>query len=239
MHPRPYAALFMLLLTACATRDGADPSASALPPASVGPPEPLALTPDPPAAEEPEASDAAPPESPETDIPPMPEGITAAVASVHLINDCKAPLNTRIGQRSARRGPPGTLPPPGPAMAERCTQSTVQLSVTNNTDGEANIRVTTMRLVDTQSGQVIGRVAGRQPERWHDDGYQPWNERVAPRSTEKVAYKLGEPESSPGRPSPYAEAGPYVLEVELAIDGRKQTLRSHEFRRETLGMVIT
>ncbi len=241
MSTRLHALSLALLLSACATHDdGAkQPEGSA---STAAPMKPVGLTPEPVAA------------------------ITVAVASVQLIQDCPdpaaeatpadvpatgadaAPAMPAPGaalQASARMalGAAGKMAP-GSNWTPPCTQSTMQLALRNPGKSDATLRVEAVRLVDAGSKKVLGPVAVRKPSVWSADGvYRAWDEEVPVGVDLKIGYRLGEPdwaqvETALGSGvNLYAQ--PFVLEVDVAIDGTRQTVRSPEFVREQVHMIAT
>lgn len=202
----------------------------------------------------PETPPETPPQTPPTvtpETPPTrtgPATVTAAVASVRFVGDCPDTPEERVRTRFA---PPPEDAAAGKAISQKsrspggnwtppCEQSTVQLSLSNNTTRESSVRVTGMRLLNAKTSRSLGRVAGRKPTRWDDNlgTYQAWNGRVQPGTTANVAYRIGEAERSAGAP-PGGDEGLYILEVDVTIDGKRKTLRSPEFTREMQHIMVT
>lgn len=236
MPTRRHALALALLLSACATHDDGAKGTVAVKPEAVKPevkPEP---------------------------VKPVPQ-VTVAVASVQLIQDCpdpaaetaagapaqgsaqsaqEAPAMPAAGasaKRASRMGPGSTWTPP-------CTQSTLQLALQNPGKTDATLRVEAVRLVDVGSKRVLGPIAARKPSVWSAEGsYKPWDERVPVAAELKIGYRLGEPdwvkvtETLGAGVNLYAQ--PFVLEVDVSIDGTRQTVRSPEFVREQVHMMAT
>lgn len=138
--------------------------------------------------------------------------------------------------RMAGDGPGGWSPP--------CTQSTMQLSIANVGDREGKVRVEAVRLFDARGNKELGKIQARKPSQWNPAGtYQPWSEVIGHGATVKVGYRLGEPDWSAVNTilgtdtDPYAR--PYVLEIDISIDGVSQTVRSPEFVREPVHVIAT
>ncbi len=132
----------------------------------------------------------------------------------------------------------------GPGWSPPCTQSTMQLSIANVGDREGKVRVEAVRLFDARGNKELGKVQARKPSQWNPAGtYQPWNESIVHGTTVKVGYRLGEPDWSAvntilgAETDPYAR--PYVLEIDISIDGISQTVRSPEFVREPVHVIVT
>lgn len=132
----------------------------------------------------------------------------------------------------------------GPGWSPPCTQSTMQLSIANVGDREGKVRVEAVRLFDARGNKELGKIQARKPSQWNPAGtYQPWNESIVHGTTVKVGYRLGEPDWSAvntilgGETDPYAR--PYVLEIDISIDGVSQTVRSPEFVREPVHVIAT
>ena len=241
MPTRLHVLALALLLSACATHDDGGK------PAGV-----------------PVKSDVKPEVKPE--VKPTPE-VTVAVASVQLIQDCPDP-ETDAAPAAATAAPAAAPvkvgsqadPGPGAAMQERpgvagkmrpgstwtqpCTQSTLQLALRNPGKVAATLRVEAVRLVDVGTKRVLGPIAVRKPSVWSEQGtYKPWDEQVAVGAELKIGYRLAEPdwakvaETLGAAVNLYAQ--PFVLEVDVSIDGVRQTVRSPEFVREQVHMMAT
>mgnify|MGYP000143142297 CR=1 FL=1 len=133
-------------------------------------------------------------------------------------------------------GPGGWSPP--------CTQSTVQLSIANIGDREGKLHIDAIRMFDARSNKEVGKLEARKPSQWNPAGtYQPWNEVIVHGTTVKVGYRINEPDWSAVNTvvgtdlDPYAR--PYVLEIDVSVDGVSQTVRSPEFVREPVHMIVT
>ncbi len=138
---------------------------------------------------------------------------------------------------AGKMAPGGTWKPP-------CTQSTMQLALRNPGKQDATLRVEAVRLVDVGSKKLLGPVAVRKPSVWSADGtYRAWDEKVPVGVDLKIGYRLGEPDWAQVEQAlgvgvnTYAQ--PFVLEVDVSIDGTRQTVRSPEFVREQVHMIAT
>ena len=128
-------------------------------------------------------------------------------------------------------------------FAPGCQQSTVQVSLRSDRTG--SFRIHAVRVLDAASKRVAGTATLRQPSRWNEaDGtYTAWDERVAPGPAVQTTYKLGALDLSRankrGGPRLDVSRGPFLLELDVSIDGRRRTVRSSEFGREDPHMVVT
>jgi hypothetical protein len=225
MSPFRLAPVALLLLTACAAWEASTPNR--VPP---------------PAAENPVSSRYAPPPPGETPAPMVPILTRVAIASVQLLGDCPdAPVAA-----PAAAGAPSESSWAGDSMAgarRRCEQSTVQLAIRSTNGGQ--FRVEGVRVLDAARRRVAGSSTLRQPTQWSaaDSSYLGWNERVVDGNELQIAYKLGDLDLSRAAQlagpdfDPYF--GPFILELDVSIDGRRQTIRSPEFRRENMDMIQT
>lgn len=197
---------------------------------------------------------------------PQRADIKVAVASVQLIQDCPDPPDPPAAPTSDSTAAPivhpvpGYAPPPpsmpaGDVAAQRmapgaalpgtggwsppCTQSTVQLSLSNSGPVDGQIRITGMRLLDAASKRPVHKIISRKPSQWFDPGgYRPWDERVPAGQTIKVGYRIAEDAVLPNDSSqPTSQT--YILEIDVASDDRTQTVRSAEFVREPIHMIVT
>lgn len=189
----------------------------------------------------PDANDTPPAPLPE---PPSAE-IKVAVASVQLIEDC--PELAPAAAASARK-PTASLPGPsaaGEAIDDRhdrhCTQSTVQLSVRSDVLGP--FRIEAIRVLDPKSQRAAGSATLREPTRWSDSMYSPWDGRVDVKTELKISYKLGALDLTRAAelvgPDFNTYMGPFVLELDVSVDGHRQTIRSAEFGREPPHIMVT
>ncbi len=229
-------AALLLSLAACAAHEGPTPTPTPTPT-----PEPRAEVqvaiasvqlaqdcPDP--ATDAAATPATPAKTDQAYAPPPP------AAAAHEI----APPQMQVASRAA----PGAALPGGGGWSPPCVQSTMQLSLANTGDRGGKLEIRAVRLLDAQSKRALGPMTSRKPSEWNAEGtYRPWNQEVAPRSTAKAAYRLGEPDWGRVQSDLGATvdlyARPFILEVELAVDGRTQTLRSPEVLREQIHMIVT
>lgn len=202
------------------------------------------------------------PVKPEPALP----AVTVAVASVQLIQDCPDPAEPAPADSASASAVAPSLPDvaaeqakpsasvparmakvapgSGPGWSPPCTQSTLQLALRNPGKADATLRVEAVRLVDAASKKVLAPIVARKPSLWNELGtYQPWDQRVAVGAELKVAYRLAEPDWSQVTtalgPTVSLYAQPFVLEVDVSIDGARQTIRSPEFVREQVHMIAT
>jgi len=236
----------VLLLAACAGWESSSPSYTP-PPAE--PPTPSHYAPPPP-------GDPREPYTPPAPEQPKSGNVTVAIASVQLQENCPDPA-------------PVAAPTPGPSAGvsipvERsmqkeaassrmqgdtadgrawnpCSQSTVQLSVRADFVGQLTIEA--VRVLDASSKKVAGPVTLRGPTLWNDSVYGPWDGRTIADKDLNVSYKMGEPDFSRAAelvgPTFNTFGGPFILEIDVSIDGRRQTIRSSEFTREPPHIMVT
>ncbi len=235
----------VLLLTACAGWESSSPSYT------------------PPPAESPTPSHYAPPppgDPREPYTPPAPEqpkagNVTVAIASVQLQEDCPDPAP--VGAPAAELAPSAgaSIPKPSSQAASSrmrgdtadgrgwnpCSQSTVQLSV--RADFAGQLKIEAVRVLDAASKKVAGPTTLRGPTLWNEGVYGPWDGRTLAGKDLSVSYKMGEPDFSRAAelvgPTFNTFGGPFILEIEVSIDGRRQTIRSGEFTREPPHIMVT
>lgn len=224
------ASVLALLLSACASWEHSPPDAA------------------PPPAETPVPSSRyAPPPPVEPGVTPPPgraAEIHVAIASVQLLEDCPEPdpahepaaASRAAGDASIRHGKRSS------DHVEQCTQSTVQLAVRSDRSGP--FRIEAIRVLDPGTLRAAGTTTLRQPTRWSADGsYVPWNERVTAGQDLQISYKLGELDLSRAServgPAFNTFAGPFVLELDVSIDGARRTIRSAEFSRRPIEIMVT
>jgi hypothetical protein len=173
---------------------------------------------------------AAPPAAPD----PALADITVAISSVVLEQDCPDPpeaeadidVDAEREQKARRAG---------------CTQSTMQLALTNPGKAPVTLQIDAVRLLDSSDQQPVASITGRKPSLWDPSGrYTPWDQHLAPGASLQVAYRLSEPTWSKGQADAnrLAYSG-LLLEVDVRIAGQLRTVRSQEFRRRQDDMVET
>lgn len=225
------ASVVAVLLTACAGWES-NPESAPPPPAEA--PVPSHVSPD-----------AAPPTAPLPE-PPHVE-IKVGIASVQLLEDCPDPAPAAAqAQGVAAPAKPtearGKMAE-GESFRRMCAQSTVQLALRSDLTGP--FRVEAVRVLDAKSLRPAGTSTLRAPTRWSEaDGtYAPWDARVDVKTEQKISYKLGELDLSRASeligPDFNTFAGPFVLELEVSVDGHRQTVRSPEFTREPPHVMVT
>jgi len=241
----------VLLLAACAGWETSSPSYTP-PPAEV--PAPSHYAPPPP-------GDPREPYTPPAPEQPKAGNVTVAIASVQLQEDCPDPAPA--GAPAA--APASELAPSaGASMPERssqkpvassrmrgdtadgrswnpCSQSTVQLSV--RADFAGQLKIEAVRVLDAASKKVAGSTTLRGPTLWNEGVYGPWDGRTLAGKDLSVSYKMGDPDFSKAAelvgPTFNTFGGPFILEIEVSIDGRRQTIRSSEFTREPPHIMVT
>lgn len=228
--------LAVLLVAACAAWETSSPSYTAPP---VESPTPSHYAPPPPVDPQ------APSSQPEA---PLPVAVKVAIASVQLLEDCPDPAPTPAASASAeapaRMSQAKRAPGAGDvAQRRRCSQSTVQLSVRSDAAGQ--LRIEGVRVLDANSKRIVGPAQLRGPTRWSEaDGiYTPWDERTVAGTELRISYKLGDPDMSRAAelvgPEFNTYVGPFLLELDVSIDGHRQTIRSPEFTREPVHVMVT
>lgn len=223
------AAFVVLLIAACAGWEAPPPNYVAPPveapvPSRYAQPPPPLDTPVPPPLDTPGAE------------------LRVAIASVQLFDDCPDPQEAEAdadarmeGKREAQARSPG--------YGQPCTQSTVQLAVRSERSGR--FRIEAVRVLDGARQRIAGSSTLRTPTRWRADSgaYIPWDERVPAATDLQIGYKLGALDLSRANklvgPDFNTYAGPFMLELDVSIDGRHQTIRSTTFTRQMDDMVET
>ncbi|MBK7826481.1 hypothetical protein [Nannocystis sp.] len=200
---------------------------------------------------------------PETTTPHA--NLKIAIASVTLEQNCPdppepvVPASTTAAEAPAQPAP-GELGSPMPpqagaplARAKRsadagpwqppCNQSTMQLALSNAGDAPGTLTIKAIRLLDAASKKPLGTLNARRPSLWSDTGsYQKWDQQILPGATLKTSYSLDEPawpdvQTQLGSANLYTT--PFLLELEVAVDGAVQTVRSSEFLRQEVHMIVT
>ncbi len=160
----------------------------------------------------PRAPEAALPEVPAEDEPEYEDRLR--IASVSLLDSCEV-----------QRHP-------------ECMESRVQIAIGSGRPGKFRIRAA--RLLDEQTGKVIATITPSRPTRWSDDAdaYVAWDQRVAARTKLRTSYILGDLQPTPGN-GPDSALGYLVLELDVTIGVRRQTLRASHLRREDPFRMVT
>ena len=225
----------VLLFTACAAWDSASPTYAAPPDETPTPSRPAPEYTPPPPVE---------PGDPVTTPPEAPRGAErAAIASVQLLENCPDPADESAPAAASTMTRGAAAPNSKAPFRQPCSQSTVQLAV--HSDRVGAFRVTAVRVLDAASLKAAGTSTLRAPTRFGADTgtYTPWDERVAPGKDMTISYKLGELDLSRAAelvgPEFDSYMGPFILELDVTIGGRRQTIRSPEFRREPIHVMVT
>ena len=249
MHRPLLVALALALTTACAAHEGAQPES------------------DKPPRNEPQV-DPRPDPQPEPQPEPEPEpNAKIAISSVTMVQDCADPHTVRSPGASATApaSPKPTspaaiaadapMPPakgasatrarrvgPGGSLRQPCTQSTMQLAITETAGASAKIGIEQVRLVRPDTGAVLATIEAREPTAWNDAGqYTAWDETLEPDAEVKASYEISVPnwsdvDTALGQSS---MGHMFALEVDIEVDGVAQTVRSPEFARERPHVVVT
>jgi hypothetical protein len=230
-----------LLLVSCAAWETSSPSYT---PPPVDGPVPSHYAPPPPV--DPRVPTGTPPGD-----PPRSGNVRVAIASVQLLDDCPDPVPaasdasagaTMSAPESASRAKPTAGPAIGKARWS-CAQSTVQLSV--RADFAGQLRIEAVRVLDATSTRTAGSTTLRGPTVWSDANgtYAPWNERTVAGTDLRISYMLGNLDLSRAAelvgPQFNAYMGPFLLEIDVSVDGKRQTIRSGEFSREPVEVMVT
>ena len=165
--------------------------------------------------------------APVTD-PTLPTGepVQISIAAVTLADDCgtgprtpPAPETASIQKRSTSRAGQGAASVAYDAdriaAARACEQSSLQLRVENGTGAPATIAIRKIEIID-EDGAMVGELTARDPSRWKDDTYQPWDERIGADQVMQVSYALSQP---------YVHAGEsYTVRVTVVAGGDERTV---------------
>lgn len=202
------------------------------------------------------------PVDPEPEPEPEVETVTVAVASVQLQDDCPQPAAAAGAAAQAPAQGKRSMPKPGlgdvegdvahgdmdPAiearLAARCVQSEVQLSITSE-DSEAlpfSIRAVRLRKgEEVDADGPIQTMTARAPRIWKGSSYAAWDQSIAPGSTLNVRYSLGAPDWAAVEKilSGSSWEWLYVVELEVEVAGRVQTIRSPLTPREAVEEMVT
>jgi len=173
--------------------------------------------------------------------------IKTAVASVQFLEDCPDPHEEEPARSAAKVAPGAAMQGDsldGHGPVHQCTQSTMQLSFENTSERDGTVHITGVRILDAKGSRELGKVAARKPSVWNAEGtYQRWDQVVPAGGTRKVAYRLGDPDWSLVQraigESEDIYAYPLVLEVEVEVDGKAMTVRSPQFTREQVHVIVT
>lgn len=184
-------------------------------------------------------------ETPEPEATPEPKAeatpagsVTVSVSSVQMIEDCpdtEAKAKAASRQSPRRRAKPGH----GKSLRRSCSQSTVQLALENLGEAPVTVEIKAVRIL--AKGEILSTLATRKPKIWTDNRYDPWDQSLAPGQPSKASYKLGEPNWSEVERKLDGDSygRMYTLEIDIALDGELQTIRSPEFAREKPHVIVT
>jgi hypothetical protein len=179
---------------------------------------------------------------------------TATISSVQMLEDCPdpkpatgTPASPKPAQAPAKSAPAESMPasmaparPGDQAYAPPCQQSTMQVSFAGQGPESSKVVVKELRLL-TAEGKSLATIETRLPTIWNESVYTAWDEQVQPGKDIQVSYKISPPawhdvETALGSPT---HGKMFVLEADIEVGGKKQTVRSIEFARIQPQMVPT
>ncbi len=173
------------------------------------------------------------------------------MASVQLQDDCPPPKRETpaASMRPRSRAEPAAqhkgqnVAAPGVVRGRRraCTQSRVQLSIESDDDQAQSLAIRAVRLKKADGGQLLGTMTTRDPTLWRGSKYEPWDETIAPGASIKVGYALGDPGWAAVATALGSEtwATMYIVELDVEIDGRMQTVVSPKVPRDEPENIVT
>jgi hypothetical protein len=163
--------------------------------------------------------------------PTLPNGepVQISIAAVTLADDCgtgprtpPAPETASIQKQPSRkeagreaRSVAYDSEWAGARGDRACEQSSLQLRVENGTGAPATISIRKIEIVD-ERGTTVGELTAREPSRWMDDAYQPWDEQIGADQIMQVSYALSQP---------FVHAGEsYTVRVTVAAGDDERTV---------------
>ena len=191
-------------------------------------------------------------ESPKKPEPePEEETVTVAVASVQLQDDCPTPA-AKVGAGARAESAPSLRPtevgsagdvPRGDVSQPfgGCVQSEVQLSIVSEDSKALPFSIRSVRLRKSEDTATIETMQARAPRIWGGSTYGTWDESIAAGSTLNVRYALGAPDWAAvervlgGRSWDQL----YVVELQVEVAGRLQTITSPLAPREAVEVMVT
>ncbi len=188
-----------------------------------------------------------PPVEPVEPLEPEPPAVNVkvSVASVQLQEDCPsaAPQKPAMQEkRAAGDAAAGAVMDSSErGFAAMCTQSRVQLSIESDDEQTHSFAIRAVRLKKAEGADVLGTMSAREPTLWEDSKYKPWDESVAAGASMKVGYALGDPDWAKVEKALGGSSwGPmYIVEIDVEIDGRMQTVVSPKVPRDEPINVVT
>jgi hypothetical protein len=150
--------------------------------------------------------------------------VVASLSAVTLANDCG----------SNKAAPAGVADVAGAcaegyACPSLCRQSSMQLSFVSTSQVAAKIEIRAVRLLDKNTRALLQTLTSREPQQWSADKYLAWDETVPAGVTLQTAYKLSAPSYNYAADARLSYQ-PYLVEVDVAIDGNVQTLQAEATR---------
>ena len=161
------------------------------------------------------------------------------ISSVQMINDCPDKEDAAPAAAEAAMQTQGDSERGSGGFEQPCTQSAMQLAI--DSDVEGPFVVDAVRLLGAD-GKPVATLQPRRPSKWVDGAYKPWDERVAKDTDLKASYKLSIPawhevDEKLGGGSSVGKM--FLLEIDVSVNGQKQTIRSSSFPREEDHVVVT
>ncbi len=148
--------------------------------------------------------------------------VVVSIASVSLADDCPDALPKNETQADICADP---------GCGPLCDQSSMHLAFVSDLVADAaprKVTITAARLLDADTGKVLDDLTPREPAIWTMDAYSPWDEKLTSANVQAL-YKLSQPDW--GTIGADWDAS-FILEVDLEIDGAKNTVKSDVVQRE-------
>ena len=172
---------------------------------------------------------------------PAAVNVKVSVASVQLQDDCPSAAPAKPASQPQSETEEAAAARMAKGFAPMCTQSRVQLSIESGGDEAQSFAIREVRLKKADGGEVLGTMTSREPTLWEDSKYNPWDESVAAGAAIKVGYALGDPDwGKVGKALGGDTWGPmYIVEIDVEIGGRMQTIASPKVPRDEAENIVT
>ena len=154
---------------------------------------------------------------------PQAGAVEVSIAAVTLADDCgSGPTGAPVeaaAEHSMQEPAAGASMKRMASMSQSgdraCEQSAIQLRVANGSAAASKVALHKVEVLD-ESGTVIGELTPREPSRWAEDSYQPWDEQVATGETLQVSYALSS--------QPLMRGATYTVRITVGAGDDERTL---------------
>jgi len=163
----------------------------------------------------------------ESENPPPNADVTVELAAVTLAEDCgeggTLPPPTRVAAREPASPPPAQEPASAvpsrvaPGYVAHCEPTSMQLAVRSSVTEPMKLSIKKVELLD-KTGKVLGVLTARTPSKWSGNGYEAWDQQIAPGASLATSYRLSAPLWHEFLPGGRYEAHTKTYQLRVTVD---------------------